>query len=239
MISGKGGVGKTHLSLSLAHYLAEKGRKTLLVEYSGQSQYSEFFPFKVSFDPREYDSNIFLASWTGLDCLTEYAGKVLRSKVLVKYLFSTPMMMNLINVAPGLREIAVLGKLTSDYRNINFETGFDDIIFDGPATGHFLSLLEVPFGLAKAISGGPMGRQCREVIETLQNSEKTKMILISQNFEFAEKETEETEERINSLFKSNPVRILQNKGRDFPDLKRYPWYLSSKKLAAYWGKIAW
>jgi anion-transporting ArsA/GET3 family ATPase len=62
----------------------------------------------------------------------------------------------LIQVAPGLLEIAQLGQITSGFRKHGPQFNFDEIVIDAPATGHFLSLLRAPRGLAQVIGSGPM-----------------------------------------------------------------------------------
>jgi len=225
IVSGKGGVGKTHLSLSLAYHLTQKGKKTLLVEFSGSSQYSDFFDKDVNFTNTEFDENLYLASWNGLDCLEEYAGKVLGSKKLVSLFMSNQIMKNLMRVAPGLREIAVLGKATSTFRNSGFKEDYTDIILDAPSSGHFLSLLGVPFGLLKAVKSGPMASQCRSIIDTVKNKELTKIILVSLEKELSLNETNETEEKVESLIGFKPTRVLnktlnRNVENCFPEIKK-------------------
>ncbi len=245
MVSGKGGVGKTHLSLSLAKYLRGTGKKVLLVEFSSGAQYSDFFDLDVNFTNIEIEKDLFLASWTGLDCLQEYAGKVLGSKRLVKLFMSNQIMTNLMKVAPGLREIAVLGKLTSTFRSSGFKEEYTDIVFDAPSSGHFLSLLGVPFGLLSAVKSGPMASQCRSIIETLKNKKLSKIILVTLDKELSKNETKETSKKITSLIDFNPAIVL-NKSlgakqfevqQSFPELKSSSWQDSAQELCVYWEKV--
>ena len=53
---------------------------------------------------------------------------------------------------PGIREVLVLGKLKAVER----DGGFDLIVVDAPATGHAITLLTSPAGLASAARGGPV-----------------------------------------------------------------------------------
>lgn len=244
IVSGKGGVGKTHLSLSLAYCLKEEGRKVLLVEFSGKSQYSDFFGKNVNFTNTELEENLLLASWNGLDCLQEYAGKVLGSKKLVNLFMSNQIMKNLMKVAPGLREIAVLGKATSTFRSSGFQEDYEDVVLDAPSSGHFLSLLGVPFGLLKAVKSGPMATQCRSIIETVKNKDLTKIILVSLEKELSLNETSETEEKVEELLGFKPIRVLNKTSNKivkaqahFPELKKESWIESAKSLSSFWKEV--
>ena len=192
MVSGKGGVGKTHLSAALSYQLSQKGRKVLLVEFSHLSLYSEFFSRPVGFKGVEINDGFYVASWTGLDCLSEYVASIAHSQRASDIFLKLPVLKNLIESAPGLREVAVLGKLTSDYRQaIKLKTEYDDIVFDAPSTGHFMSLLQVPFGLTKTVGAGPMQVQCDSIIECLNKSSEVKFVVVKDTSDFSQQEGEE------------------------------------------------
>jgi anion-transporting ArsA/GET3 family ATPase len=201
LVSGKGGVGKTHLATSLAYQISQKGRKVLLVEFSHLSLYSEFFSRYVGFDGTSLGQNLFVSSWTGLDCLSEYVGSVAKSRKAANIFLKVPVLKSLIESAPGLKEISVLGKLTSDYRKeIGLKTDYDDIVFDAPSTGHFMSLLKVPFGLRKTVGVGPMHRQCESILKCLEHSDKVKFLIVKDKSAFSKKEAEELETFITKNF---------------------------------------
>ncbi len=200
-VSGKGGVGKTHLAASLAYQISQKGRKALLVEFSHLSLYSEFFSRYVGFEGTSLGQNLFVSSWTGLDCLSEYVGSVAKSKKAANIFLKVPVLKSLIESAPGLKEISVLGKLTSDYRKeIGLKTQYDDIVFDAPSTGHFMSLLKVPFGLRKTVGIGPMYKQCESILTCLEHSDKVKFLIVRDKSAFSNKEAKELEAFITKNF---------------------------------------
>ena len=202
LISGKGGVGKTHLSTGLAYQLSQKGRKVLLVEFSHLSLYSEFFSRVVGFKGVEIDlsQGLFVASWTGLDCLAEYVASVAHSQRAADIFLKFPVLKNLIESAPGLREVAILGKLTSDYRTMKLKTDYDDIVFDAPSTGHFMSILQSPFGLKKTVGAGPMQTQCDDIIDCLDNSPDVKFIVVKDPTDFSQQEGKELHSFIKDCF---------------------------------------
>jgi anion-transporting ArsA/GET3 family ATPase len=237
--SGKGGVGKTHLATSYAVSRVQAGFKVLLVEFSQQNQYSEYFSKDIGFAPVEHEKGLFLSSWTGKDCLREYVGKILRSQKASDFFMKISAMEKLIDVAPGLKEIAVLGKLTSDYREINFSTDFDDIIFDSPASGHFVSLLTVPESLGGIVGVGPMKNQCADILEVLNDKEKTHFALIEDGSSFSSKESVETRESLEAILIDQDFHRIKNYEGALEFKNSTSWFQSAKNCAEYWKNFKW
>jgi len=238
-LSGKGGVGKTHLSTSLSMHLAKAGRKTLLVEFSKFAQFSEYFTAEVGFEPFKLKENLHVSSWTGLDCLDEYAAKILRSKHAANLFFKVPLMRKLSKVAPGLKEVAVLGKITSDYRESEFETYFDDIVFDCPASGHFLSMMRVPESLRLTVGAGPMMRQCESIMAAVMSHPEVYFALIEDGARFAEIELKETKADLKKILGEKKITTIKNKSEAFPDSPSMSWLSSAEKMSDCWVGFKW
>lgn len=243
-ISGKGGVGKTHLSTSLAFYKSSQGRKVLLVEFSGTNHYSSFFEKNIGFVPTEAEPNFFLATWNGLDCLNEYAAKILRSERLAALFFQNKVLKDLISLAPGLKEIALLGKATSDYRKQGekFKTGFDDIIVDAPSSGHFLSILKSPKAFMELVKRGPMRRQSESIQTCLSENSEVHFALIDIESKLVYTETKETLNQAQKILffnSSKKIEVFTNYKSPFPYIKKDSWLTSSKDLAKYWRQTQW
>lgn len=169
-VTGKGGVGKSTYAAALAQKYAFGGQKTLLVELGDQSFYQEFFSIPaLGYQPQKLSDNWDLALWSGSDCLKEYALYLLKSEMLYKLFFENKVSRALINIAPALPEIAILGKITAGPRKHGPPALHDIIIVDGYATGHFLALLNAPLGMSEVIKFGPMGEQSRSIFKTLKD----------------------------------------------------------------------
>lgn len=176
--TGKGGVGKTTVALSQALKLAEKGQKTLLVEYSQLNTFSQTFKMPVGFTPIKLEDNLHVASWNGEDCLQEYVKHSVKIKILFEMFYHSKAMSALIKAAPALKEISFLGYLTSHFRNVKPCLDFDSIIVDAPSTGHFISCLQVPKSLLAITSFGPMGHHCKGILDVLKDPQKTKVYTV-------------------------------------------------------------
>jgi anion-transporting ArsA/GET3 family ATPase len=187
-VTGKGGVGKSVVSAALALNFARQGYRTLLVELGEESFFQGFFGlpsvrFKASatlgqrFNP---EAPLSVALWSGSQCLLDYALYLLKFEGLVKLFFENPISRALINVAPGLEELAVLGKATSGPpRNVGPKLDFDRIVLDCFSTGHFITLIRAPQALGEAIRFGPMGEQSRAIFASICDVKLTQFHVVS------------------------------------------------------------
>lgn len=210
-VTGKGGVGKSVYAASLAYKYSLTGKKTLLVELGDESFFKPFFKLtEVKYSPAPITPSWDLALWSGADCLKEYAVHLIRSEALYRLFFENKISRTLIQIAPGLHELAILGKITSGPRKHGPSSSHQIIIVDAYATGHFLALMRAPKGMAEAIRFGPMGEQSRSIMKTLVDPSICEYHIVTLAEELPIKETIELREQLSSEF-NIPARIILNK----------------------------
>ncbi len=182
-ISGKGGVGKSVVAASLAHHLTKKGKKVLLVELGEKSFFEKFFQLDregktVSYKAQEIRPNLFIAIWDFKACLKEYVSFYIKSEKLYDLFFGNQMMQKLIQAAPALKELALLGKATSGPRHVGPKLDYDHIIIDSYSTGHHRALLKAPKGIAQVIKKGPMGVQSENMMQVIQDPNLCQQVIV-------------------------------------------------------------
>ncbi len=187
--TGKGGVGKSTLSLSFAKQLAENGFKTLWLEFTQSPTTNHFPQLILEHRPKKVGNNYYAASWNGEDCLQEFVKHSVKLRLIYETFYRSKAISALIKAAPALREIAFLGYLTSHLRGVKPSLQFDQVVVDAPSTGHFLSCLKVPGALLDISDFGPMGFHCKGILEVLRNPKKT---------------------TIYSVFLAEPLVVLEN-----------------------------
>lgn len=196
-ISGKGGVGKSSVAAAMALSQARKGKKTLLAELGAQSFFESAFQIPIHNTPRSWKEGVDLVLWDGNSCLREYALHLLKSETLYRLFFQNSVSKTLIQVAPGLSELAILGKVTSGPpRSIGPALNYDVIVVDAFASGHFLALMDAPVGFSKAIQLGPMAEQTKSIIQVLKNPAITQFHLVTLPEELPVQETLETQQKL-------------------------------------------
>lgn len=215
MVTGKGGVGKSSVALALAWAKAREGKRVLLVEFGEPSYYARLLKRPVTHKPELWQTNLWVAAWDGESSLREFLLYYIRLESMVNLFFDNRAMRALIRAAPALKELALLGKLTSGIRGVGPELDFDCIVVDAFASGHFKALLDVPRGMAETVRFGPMGEQSRAMAEVLADKNHTSVFVVTIPEELP---TLETKELFSELKKRRleQVQVICNRVMDFP-----------------------
>lgn len=180
LVTGKGGVGKSLFSVVLAHYFSTQNQKILLTELSEQSFFKDYLNLpKITYSPVALKENLDICQWSPDDCLKEYCIHLLKIESLYELFFENPVSKSLIQVAPGLHELALLGKMTSSPRGHGPPMQHDQIVIDSFSTGHFLNLLRAPGALNEAIPFGPMGEQSKGIDACIRNPAFTEVHIVT------------------------------------------------------------
>lgn len=237
MVTGKGGVGKSLAAAALASKYEQAGLRVLLVELGEESFYKDFFGLKeVSYQPTRLRPHLDVALWSSGECLREYALHLLKSQSLYQIFFENRVMKTFIKVAPGLTELAILGKFTSGIRRIGPPLGYDVVVLDSYASGHTTALLRAPRGMADAVSFGPMGEQSRRIQQVLKNPEVMEYYVVTLPEELPYQESLELIRTIEDETGLVPQVIFNRSLRDVldeeVDLESIP---SSKGLGRFLG----
>ena len=179
LVTGKGGIGKTLIASALAQWAAQS-RRVLLVESTSYAQIPPVFGKLEAWVPGKSYALTPQLSTINLsyeDNFRQYVTKYLGQKLLYDKVFSRKIVRSFINTIPGLAEVMLLGRLF--YMCELAKDGCPDlVIFDAPASGHFLSLMSTPQAIKDTRLGGPLAKETERVRAFLADSTKTGTIQV-------------------------------------------------------------
>lgn len=144
-VGGKGGVGKTSISSATALWLAEQGKKTLIVSTDPAHSLSDSLEIPIGHQPSEIKTNLFAIEIDPDEAMAQKQAAIETQKAnsssdkLMGLDFLSDQM-DMVSSAPGADEAAAfevfLSVMTSDE--------YDVVVFDTAPTGHTLRLLSFP-----------------------------------------------------------------------------------------------
>jgi arsenite-transporting ATPase len=186
LVTGKGGVGKTTVTASLARFAASRGKRVLCAEIAGDPAASSALADALGVDhldiePVTVSENIkavLLAPHLGH---TKFLRDVLPMKLLADAAMRSAAIRRFLAAAPTFPEMGVLYRLL-DLVRMKRRDGSDEhelIIVDLPATGHALALAQIPASLLRIIPSGPIAAAVREGLDLLTDKQRTGAIVVT------------------------------------------------------------
>ncbi len=142
---GKGGVGKSTLSVSLSLYLSKKGFKVFLASIDPAHNLCDILKTKPFKGIKEVVKNLWVEE-VDLDIYLKKYLKDIKDKTYQTYsylnIFNLDKMFNIIKLTPGMEEFACLYAL-KDILSLHSDKDF--IVIDTPPTALTLRILGLPF----------------------------------------------------------------------------------------------
>jgi len=181
VVAGKGGVGKTTISIALAHCAAGRGIRTLLCLSNAPPRYSRLLG-GVTLGPKilKIRSNFFVVNLDPVASREEYSFNVLRNHTLHNLIFGSRVVNNFLDAIPGLAEWAILGKATHHALNIvDGRPEYDLVIFDSPATGHGLDVLGLPKAIIESVPTGRILNEAKERVELMSDPNRCEILPVT------------------------------------------------------------
>lgn len=166
--TGKGGVGKTTTSLACAVRAAGEGKRVLLAFLTNTNWVAELLGYEsFSHKPRRVLPSLDIIEIDAKHSLQDYIGLEFHIKKIAEIFTNNTLVMHFLDAVPGLKELLLLGKvysLLTDSLAAKPSAPYDLIIVDAPATGHGLSLLQIPMVVKSAVAAGPLQTQTSRMI---------------------------------------------------------------------------
>lgn len=182
-MTGKGGVGRTTVSLALGMAAAARGKRTIVCEVAAQERTSRIFGRSaIGFEETKLQQRLFGISIDSDHSTREYLELQLPVRAMGDLLYRSRLFHYLAAATPGLSEMVTIGKvweLALPKRRSRNARSYDLVIVDSPATGHGLGLLQTPGTFAEIARVGPLARQAGIIQQTITDHSKTGVVIVA------------------------------------------------------------
>jgi hypothetical protein len=182
-VTGKGGVGKTTVSIALGLAAAAAGKRTIVCEVAEQDRVSRALgragggrEVEVELAP-----NLWAITIDPEKALQEWLGKQLGGPA-VKLLTLSSAFQHFVAAAPGVKELITIAKVWELAQLERWEAHhrtYDLVILDAPASGHGLAMLTAPRTIAEIARVGPIRRQATKVSDFVGDPARTGYLAVA------------------------------------------------------------
>jgi len=212
---GKGGVGKTTLSLAAGLKHAMNGRRVLIVSSHPLAELALAVSLEgLSTRFPAAAPNLFVLYIDPRDLISDVVAEHFPAPAMAQRILNSSIMTNLIEIAPGLKEFFFLGRLQelSERRKSKSAAAppdYDYLIWDAPATGHFLTTLRSAKNFEVFLTG-PLAAAGAQLRRFFSNSQNIQLIPVTPLEDMAIAETLEMAQSMAKDFGVNCSAVLVN-----------------------------
>src|SRR2546425_1496216 len=214
IVTGKGGVGKSSVTLALGLAAAAEGRRTIVCEVSSQEHTSHVFHrARVGFHEVEMADNLWAISIDPDEAMRESVLLQLKVRAMRDLLFRSRIFSYLTAATPGLRELVTIGKLwevAQPDRKVKKGRKYDLVIVDAPATGAGVGFLQTPRTFANIARVGPIKAQAEALEAFIVNHRKTGAAIVALPEEMPVNETVALERQLTEEVDVAVDRVYMN-----------------------------
>lgn len=175
-VSGKGGVGKSAVTVSLARHAARTGRNVLAVALINDIGLASHLDTEaLSYEAREAEPNLWALGVDRASALDEYVRLQLHLPKAAPIAQFTKLFQVLVDIAPGVREIVSIGKPLFEAR----QDDYDVVLVDSPPIGQLQSYLGAPATISELVPSGRVRDQAVAMRDFLADHAKTGLMVVT------------------------------------------------------------
>ena len=208
---GKGGVGKTSLSLALALRCAGSGKKVVVVSSHPLPELAVAVSLSgLSAEFPTAAQNLFAVHIEPRDLLADLVRNNFPSQWVAEAVLNSHIYKSLIEVAPGLKEFEFLVRMQQlAERTASGTPDYDLLLWDAPASGHFLGTLHSARNFETFLSG-PLAAAGADLARFFSNASNITVLPVTTLEEMAIEETVEMCAKLETEFSLKAQAVLLN-----------------------------
>jgi Mrp family chromosome partitioning ATPase len=205
VFTGKGGTGKSTVAAAVASLAVRRGMRVLAAETAPRDRIGPLLGASPALSPKgekagaihQLSAHLSVVNLRPDAALLEYGVMKLRSRRVARGLLGNRVVQRLLGVIPSIAEVAILGKLLHHVREeVQGRRRFDLVVFDAPATGHGISLLQLPQVVLASVPAGPLRDDMLWMNALLVDTAVTAVNLVARPEELPVNETLELNARL-------------------------------------------
>lgn len=210
---GKGGVGKTTVALAAGLKHARAGRKVLVVSSHPLAELALAVSLEgLGVKYPEAARNLFVVHIDPKELITDLVNKHFPVPAMATRILNSKIFTNLIKVAPGLKEFFFLGRMQELAERKNTDAtapAYEYLIWDAPASGHFLSTLRAAKSFELFLSG-PLSAAGAQLHRFFSNRRNIQVVPVTPLEEMAIAETLELTQSVRKEFEVQCCTVIVN-----------------------------
>lgn len=204
IVTGKGGSGRSAVSVALAIRAGWEGRRVLLISMTDSIGLSIHLGRReIGYEPVEIQPGMSALAIDRPKALDEY----LRLQLHVPLNPAARSFAVLAETVPGIRDAVTIGKVAFE----TWSDNWDLVIADGPPLGQIESYLGAPATVAGLVPSGRVQRQAAAMEDLLANDAEAGLVITTLPEELAVTETLESLERLEADPLSDVAAVITNR----------------------------
>jgi anion-transporting ArsA/GET3 family ATPase len=215
VVCGKGGVGKTTLSLALGLKHANQGRRVVIVSSHPLPELAISVSLEgIATRFPAAARNLFVVHLDPRELLRQVVEQNFPVQMVAQAILNSSIFKNLVEVAPGLKEFYFLARLQELAERKATAAGaggpdYELLIWDAPASGHFLTTLRSARAFETFLTG-PLASMGAEMDRFFSNSANMQILAVTPLEEMALAETVEMTQSLASEFQLRCSALILN-----------------------------
>jgi len=215
VVCGKGGVGKTTVSLALGLKHANEGRRVVIVSSHPMPELAIAVSLEgIATRFPAAARNLFVVHLDPRELLRQVVEENFPVQMVAQAILHSSIFRNLVEIAPGLKEFYFLARLQQLAERKATAAGADGpdyelLIWDAPASGHFLGTLRSARAFEKYLTG-PLASMGAEMDRFFSNSDNMRVLAVTPLEEMAIAETIEMTDSLYQDFRLRCSALILN-----------------------------